>query len=744
MILNRFLLTSLIATSLGAFASTEPRFTNLNFDKADDNKPVGWSLFYGSQGQLSHIFERQQGVAVLESEGEYTAFEQSFNHSFAGKEITLTGRIKTKDVTESAVLWMRLDDEVGKMVSYQNTESDPIAGNQPWRTISLTLSLDNDAHSVSLGGMVMGKGTAWFDDFVLTVDGKDAKQVKLKAKPVYLADQDVRYRTKSGVAPFNPTTMQLANLKMLAKVWGFVKYYHPHVASGQHNMDAKLFDLMPKIIAAKTKPKAQQAMSDWIDELGVITPCETACVKRDKAASIKLDTNWLSDQQLLGARLSKQLADVFNHRSNLAKHYYFAAGGAGNVMVKNEYDYQGIAHQDTGFRLLALFRVWNFIEYFAPYKPLTDRDWSEVLSTHLASFIEAKDDSAYHLALLGLLAEMDDSHTGLSSPNKQVMAQLFGEYALPIKLKKVQGQWVVVDVLPQYASSISKGSIVTHIAHKALNEYEIELAPLIHGSNEATLHRNMASKLVRVVDKTAAITLKNAQSFTLPAMTINERNDGFQKLEEAQKPYQLIDKEIGYFNLATLTASDVASAMALFENTKGLIIDIRNYPRGTAWELIKYLYPQKTVFARFESPSMTTPGDFILSDGYALGEENPDHYKGKIVLLANEESQSQSEFSLMMLRKAPNAIVIGSQTAGADGNVSAISIPGGHKTWISGISVLTPSKGATQRVGIIPDIEVKPTIKSVSQGEDLVLDKAISLLKSPRQFAALLPSKVQL
>ncbi|MGA2038952.1 MAG: hypothetical protein ABSH42_06715 [Bryobacteraceae bacterium] len=51
-------------------------------------------------------------------------------------------------------------------------------------------------------------------------------------------------------------------------------------------------------------------------------------------------------------------------------------------------------------------------------------------------------------------------------------------------------------------------------------------------------------------------------------------------------------------------------------------------------------------------------------------------------------------------RASPNAFVIGSTTAGADGNVSQIPLPGGQRTMISGIGVFYPDKRPTQRVGI--------------------------------------------
>ena len=47
---------------------------------------------------------------------------------------------------------------------------------------------------------------------------------------------------------------------------------------------------------------------------------------------------------------------------------------------------------------------------------------------------------------------------------------------------------------------------------------------------------------------------------------------------------------------------------------------------------------------------------------------------------------------------------------------------------ISGIGVYYPDGAETQRLGIVPDVVVKPTIKGVRQGKDEVLDKAIDII----------------
>jgi C-terminal processing protease CtpA/Prc len=95
------------------------------------------------------------------------------------------------------------------------------------------------------------------------------------------------------------------------------------------------------------------------------------------------------------------------------------------------------------------------------------------------------------------------------------------------------------------------------------------------------------------------------------------------------------------------------------------------------------------------------------------------------VILVDETTQSQAEYTTMAFRTAPGAIVIGSTTAGADGDVSAIPLPGALSSYISGLGVFYPDTRPTQRIGIIPDIVVKPTIAGIRAGRDELFEEAV-------------------
>ena len=79
----------------------------------------------------------------------------------------------------------------------------------------------------------------------------------------------------------------------------------------------------------------------------------------------------------------------------------------------------------------------------------------------------------------------------------------------------------------------------------------------------------------------------------------------------------------------------------------------------------------------------------------------------------------------MAFRSAHESLVVGSTTAGADGNVSHFVLPGELGSMISGIGVFYPNKAATQRIGIVPNVIVNPTIAGIRAGRDEVLEEAL-------------------
>jgi hypothetical protein len=104
-------------------------------------------------------------------------------------------------------------------------------------------------------------------------------------------------------------------------------------------------------------------------------------------------------------------------------------------------------------------------------------------------------------------------------------------------------------------------------------------------------------------------------------------------------------------------------------------------------------------------------------------------YHGKTVMLMDERTISQAEHSGLFLEAAKGTKFIGSPTQGANGDVTNLSAPGGIYVRFSGQGVWHPDGRQLQRLGLQPEIELRPTLVGIRAGKDEVLDRAIAYLQ---------------
>jgi C-terminal processing protease CtpA/Prc len=275
------------------------------------------------------------------------------------------------------------------------------------------------------------------------------------------------------------------------------------------------------------------------------------------------------------------------------------------------------------------------------------------------------------------------------------------------------------------------GDIISVINNKPVEEIVKERLKYSPASNYSTKLRDIATNLLRTNDtiiNIEYIRMDRRESKKLKTFSPKEINI-YRKYEVTDTCFKLINKDIAYINNGSLKREYLPKIWPEMKKTKGLIIDIRNYPSDfPIYDLSSYLMPKSTPFVKFTNGSIENPGLFTLTKSLNTGKKNKNYYKGKVIILINEISQSSAEFHAMAYRVNPNATIIGSTTAGADGDVSKFYLPGGISTMISGIGVYYPDGKETQRIGIVPDIELKPKIEGIKRGQDELINKAIEII----------------
>lgn len=516
-------------------------------------------------------------------------------------------------------------------------------------------------------------------------------------------------------------------LASLCKVWGFLKYYHPAVATGKLDWDQALVDHIKLLTTVNTKEQLNSFYIGWIKSLGDVPRCQSCENNLPDSLKRNLDLRWVDDKDIFTDSLSNVLHYIqFNRVQH--NYYYARIGKTGNLDFSNEKEYPGMVYPDYPFRLLSLFRYWNIINYFYPYRYAVGKDWNAVLDEMVPQFKDAPDTLAYHMAMLRLVRDLNDTHANFGTD--QLRAVNGNRYS-PVMLS-IYNDTVLVTGYYRYAisnkSELLSGDRLLKVEGKDVNQIIKGKLEFITGSNEAVKLRNVVAYILRGKSDSVEVTYERKGHISTKKLKLYPHEE--LKIDTAvsgNDTWKMLNNNIGYINMAFLKLDKVDEAMAKFMNTKALIFDIRNYPYDIEKKLAYYLNQHPKPFVKTTVRNISYPGTFVLLPAVTVGEENQNYYKGKVILLVNEETQSHAEFTAMTLQTAPNVLTIGSQTAGADGNVVKIVFPGGYATYMSGTGIYYPDGRETQRVGITIDIIVKPTAKGVIEGRDEVLEKAVAI-----------------
>lgn len=730
------LLTCYMLCKFALIAQHESAF-NLDFEAIENNMPTHWRTYGDDNYKITIdstvVKNNKYAIAIEFSEGDpgYKVITFSVPENYDGKKITLKGYLKTENVSEGyATMWMRIDPDI----AFGNIKEKKIRGSSDWQEYEVSLDMKpKKSKYISIGIMLRGKGKIWADKLTLSIDGKRIELLEPIESNLLPAEKDKEFSKGSFIDTIPTDAKTLEDLKLLGMVWGFVKYNHPNIAKGLHNWDYELFRVLPKILKTKSTAERDRVMVNWIKNLGAFKSADQAAVDSGR---VKLypDLDWLDNSEL-SSELSSLLHNMYNAKKEKEHFYIGTVKGVGNPKFKNESAYSSMNYPDVGFRLLAVYRYWNMIQYYFPYRHLIEEDWKDILGEFIPMVINAQDRTAYHVCMLKLIGRVHDTHASLSN---SVIQKYQGANTSAAELTFIEEKPVVTgfyDYVLGKETGLEIGDLILSVNGKSIESIIKERQATTPASNHPTRLRNIALYLLNTNDSTIDIEyLRNGEKTkTLLKTYPSKQFKLYRKFYgTGDTSFVMLDKKIAYIDNSLLKKTHLSKIWPSIQKTKGLIVDLRNYPTDfPIYALGGYLVPKSTPFVKFTRGSIIHPGLFTFGKvPNSVGQKKRKNYKGKVILLINEITQSSSEFHAMAYRQAPKATVVGSTTAGADGNVSRIVLPGYLVTAISGIGVYYPNGYETQRIGILPDVEVKPTIKGIKEGRDELLEKAIELIKN--------------
>lgn len=392
------------------------------------------------------------------------------------------------------------------------------------------------------------------------------------------------------------------------------------------------------------------------------------------------------------------------------------------------------------YRLLALFRYWNVLNYFFPYKHLIGDSWETVLPRYIPKFDANRDAADYQLTVREMVAEMRDSHGGVQNANAS--AEKLGAFVPPVLLRHVEGHAVVTHVLDDKLP-VKTGDVILTVDGEPVEKRREFLSRFIAASTPQALERSVHAGLLRgQKDSAAKLRVRGADGAIREvelarSLATNDRKL-FTARQRSTPVVQVLPDGYGYVDLARLQVGEVDKMFETIKGTPAVIFDMRGYPNGTAWAIAPRL-TEKTmpVAALFSRPLLEATGlgdaELAGSVNYSFTQKLParkgDAYKGKVVMLINEDAVSQAEHTCMFFEAATDVTFIGTPTTGANGDVTFMVLPGNLPVTFTGHDVRHADGRQLQRVGIQPTVSVAPTVRGVAAGHDEVLDRAVKYLQ---------------
>lgn len=539
----------------------------------------------------------------------------------------------------------------------------------------------------------------------------------------------------SGLFAQNPSYQD--KLFYTCKVWGYAKYYHSRVSTCQVNWDSVLVKFLPGIKATVTNDDFNNMLDSILTAAGPMAIASTPAPVVSPELSRNIHLEWFNDATINNNVRTKlnEIKDNFRPHANC---WVQNNGGTGNsgwlvfagdslMLDKNTYS----TYPNEEERLLVTFKYWNLINYFNPYNYTLDKPWDSTLYQYGIEIANAATAPAFESLFEKITARLDDAHVeGLTYNANSLYNKV---YAPNLLLKYIESKYIVVK---SNISTVKNGDEIVAIDGLSTIQWEDSLRPYISSGNPNTFRRFMCTELLAgAYNSNVVIDLKNASGIIY---TINA-NRGSNKYGTwfssyypndslSYRKWETINCNIGYVHMGNMEIADVTDMYDNLKTKDAIIFDIRNYPQGTAFSLAPLMYPNRAAFSRITQPDVNYPGTYTLFD-YELGNNNnSDAYGGKVILLMNEQTQSHAEFSCMIFEAMPNVVKIGSQTAGADGNITYFNVTDDIQTGFTALGIYYPNDDSTQRIGIVPDIVAYPTQEGIRQGRDEVLEKALQVV----------------
>jgi hypothetical protein len=215
--------------------------------------------------------------------------------------------------------------------------------------------------------------------------------------------------------------------------------------------------------------------------------------------------------------------------------------------------------------------------------------------------------------------------------------------------------------------------------------------------------------------------------------TVIERNYMSYPNQIGPFSYYILSSNIGYIHYASFgdnfTSEELKYLIEYLQETKGLIIDIRNNLGGAAdnaTQLMSVFIEESMTVGELLVPKRD--GGFQSDEIEIVPSEEVQAYQKDIIILTNRKTYSSAHVFTEFMSQLPNVTIVGDTTGGGAGIAAGYELANGWRYRIP-VGAITIN-GQSIEEGHGPDIYQSTSENDAASGRDLILDRALQELSN--------------
>lgn len=372
-------------------------------------------------------------------------------------------------------------------------------------------------------------------------------------------------------------------------------------------------------------------------------------------------------------------------------------------------------------RTAALATLWGAYAHFQPYLGSEQADWSEALRKAANDADFHGDDAAFSRTLERLLAASGDLAAEVWAPHETQPHQ-----------PPIEWRWVEESLVLTHApagTGLRAGGVVTAIDGQPTRVRLEEMESRTAGSTSAARRATALARLLNgPKDSELQLEVERGEGTREVRLVRDQPAEVF---VAAERPaIEELAPGTWYLDLRRLSDEDLAAAILRLERAKRIVADARGF-LSTGTELLAHLTERELPSANWQMMVTTEPFQRDarpVSTFWTVLPKAP-RLRGRVAFLIDERASAYSETVLGIVEAFRLGELVGSPTAGNNGNVAFVDLPGGYRASFTGLHVLKHDGSPLQGIGILPTREVVPTRAGFAAGRDEVLAAAVAALQ---------------